>query len=195
MKQKLQNLIADGKTKQVLDYLRKLIPFLKKDKQEDILIQANHFSNLNKEKQNGVLSDNEAASKLTKINLALLNIISDLPKPIPIVFSNRNKFKRNTFWVSLTLVLAIFIATFYFQYTFQEASLFNENPKEEIESKLQNNSIDSLYETRKEKVVIDSPKLNNRPSPSIINNEVNLHDSAKIETIIMGNENATIINN
>ena len=79
MKQKLQNLLADGKTGKVIRHLRALMPSLDEELKEEILMQSSRFEALNKDRRNGILSHDQETIQLAKINAALLSIIDRLP--------------------------------------------------------------------------------------------------------------------
>ncbi len=77
MKKKLQQLIAEGTTKQAIQLL--LSNTEKLDEHKEVLLQSSRYETYEKNKDIGVLSFDEANIRLAKINNALLNIIEKLP--------------------------------------------------------------------------------------------------------------------
>jgi len=77
MKKKLQQLIAEGKTKKAIQLL--LVNTEKLDEHKEVLLQSSRYETYEKNKNIGVLSFDEANISLAKINDALVDIIKKLP--------------------------------------------------------------------------------------------------------------------
>ena len=77
MKQKLQTLLSQGNTKQVIKELLKLTQ-QQEDLYEETILQSARFEKLSKKKRLGTTSSDEINISLAQINEALLHIINRL---------------------------------------------------------------------------------------------------------------------
>jgi uncharacterized protein (DUF486 family) len=124
-KQNLSNLIANGKTEQAITQLRMLSPQLEKDLQEDILIQSNKFKTYQKEKRQETTTKEDLQVKLNKINIALLEIIHQLPNANLDV--SKNFTIKGLKWALGIVIIMIFLAALAIFFRYNLRSLFTSN--------------------------------------------------------------------
>ena len=83
MKKELQELIAQGKTGKAIDLLLKIAAdFDEPDIQQDVLLLSARFQEYSNEKRRGINSDEQQKVTLSRINMALLEIIERLPEKV-----------------------------------------------------------------------------------------------------------------
>jgi hypothetical protein len=81
-KNALKTLLAEGKTKQVIDGLKSLLPRLDDDLEKEVLLQSGRFEYYLSQKRQGTTSAEEQERALAKVNSALLEIIHNIPNNI-----------------------------------------------------------------------------------------------------------------
>lgn len=78
MKKTLQDLLAEGKTAQVIDQLRQLMAS-DKDLHQQVLLTATRFADYEKQKHADTVAFDPLSIERNKINAALLHFIEQLP--------------------------------------------------------------------------------------------------------------------
>lgn len=166
-KDKLKDLFSQGKTALVIENLENLSNQLDNDLQHEIILQAGRFRTLMKEKRNGVLSHEEENVQIAKINVALLEIINQLPNK---EFSIINK-KEYAKWVAILITLIGILAGIaeFSGYSLRDVFSKENTPQERTvqvlpDTLLKENQEVTTFAPAKEKVIPSQ----NVPYPSIL---------------------------
>ena len=185
MKLELRKLLADGGTAKVINKLRSISPFLKKDLEDEILLLSSRFRTFLKAKNRGQLSSEQQEIQLAKINDALLVTINELPEGLVSPITSKRKTLK---LIGVLVALITFLAA---------VAEFSGYSLRDIFDKKQENTNAPNKDLFKVKQNLDATKKldkSNEAIPLKKNNALNLENSS-INQETSGDQSSVVIGN
>ena len=178
MKTKLQQLIAQGKTKQAIQQLLRITK--RNDDLHDTALNISaRYRQLVRDQHAGILSSEESQIELNKVNAAILALVKDLPDGISLASPKSWNWQRVAFVLGLIAAIATITG-----YTLKDSIWPTSN---QDSSEPRSLVVEDSLQTP-EAATLDTTKQ--KPGPNAGNNvSIEIKDQAKVGNIITGDSN------